>query len=355
MAVAAGGCGGDGGRTQTAQADTTADPDAITLSEAQLAEVTIQATAVTEQPVTTTLQLPARVRPVADQEAYVTSLVDGRIERLRARTGDTVRRGEVLAEVAAPDLSRLVADLRQARDDLDRQRRLQERGVAIEKNVRAAERGWQAARQRLRSIGLSADRIERVAQGEADLSTLPLVAPLDGVVLDRMAVLGDPVQQGDRLYHIADLQPIRVVADVFERSLGAVREGQSVTVSTPMNPERAYDGVIAQLTPQVDDESRAAKARVVLGNEDGRLQPGMYASLTVEVTGDPQPAIPADVLMTGASGPHVIVQTGPRSFRRVTVDAAADADGLVAVPELSPGTQVVTEGAYQIVSALNQR
>ena len=93
MAVAAGGCGGDGGRTQTAQADTTADPDAITLSEAQLAEVTIQATAVTEQPVTTTLQLPARVRPVADQEAYVTSLVDGRIERLRARTGDTVRRG----------------------------------------------------------------------------------------------------------------------------------------------------------------------------------------------------------------------------------------------------------------------
>ena len=349
------GCGGEApSPTPTAQADSTRDPDVITLTEAQLDEVSIQTTAVTEQPVTRTLTLPARVQPGADQEAYVTSLVDGRIERLRVRTGQRVQKGEAIADVAAPALSGMVATLRQARDALDRQRRLDDRGVAVTKNVRAAERQWQAARQRLRSIGVRPDRIERVATGTEDLSTLPLEAPLSGVVLDRTTVLGAPVQQGDRLYYIADLQPIRVMASVFEQNLGTVREGQSVTVTTPMAPDRTYEGTIDQLTPQVEEESRAARARIVLDNTDGALRPGMYASVQVQKTGSPQPAVSATHLLTDASGAYVLVREAPRTFRRVALDADAEAEGTVPVPTLSPGTKIVTKGAYQIVSALNQ-
>ena len=349
------GCGGEGGGApQTANADTTTDPNTITLSEAQLREVAVETTTVIERPVTTTLQLPARVRPSADQEAFATTLVSGRVERLRVSAGDRVQRGEVLADVTAPDLGRMVADLRQAHDEWDRQRRLDERGVAIEKNLRAAERQWQAARQRLRAIGVRPERIEWVATGAEDLSALPLEAPLSGVVLERMTVLGAPVAQGDKLYHIADLQPIRVVASVFERSLDQVRPGQSVTVTTPM-ANRTYEGTIDHLTPQVDDESRAASARVVLDNADGMLRPGMYATVKVRRTGAPQAALPADVLLTDASGAYVLVREGERTFRRVYVDADPSADGDVAVSALAPGTAVVSGGAYQIVSALNQR
>lgn len=350
------GCGGaDAPSSSTAAADTTANPNTITLTPAELDEVELETHKVTERPVTTTLELPARVRPAADQEAFVTSLVDGRVERLRAGTGTHVAKGEIVADVAAPDLSRMVADLRQARDDLDRQRRLEERSVAVEKNVRAAERNWQAARQRLRSIGVRPDRIELVATGAQDMGTLPLEAPIEGVVLDRRTVLGAPVQQGDELYHIADLQPIRVVADVFERNLDQVYEGQSATVTTPMNPSRTYEGSIDQVTPQVEDESRAARARIVIDNTDGSMRPGMYASVRVERTGDPQAALPADVLLTDSTGPYVLVRDGPRTFRRVYVDAEAEADGDVAVPSLDVGTEVVAQGAYQIVSALTQR
>ena len=348
------GCGGNGRPTPAARADTTANPNTITLSEAQRAEVSVETTTVAERPVTTTLQLPARVRPSADQEAFATALISGRVERLYVSAGDRVEKGEVLADVTAPDLSRMVADLRQARDELDRQRRLDERGVAIEKNLRAAQRQWQAARQRLRSIGVRPARIERVATGDEDLSTLPLEAPLSGVVLDRMTVLGAPVAQGDKLYHIADLQPIRVVARVFERALDQVRVGQSVTIATPM-ATRTYEGTIDRITPQVDDESRAARARVVLDNADGTLRPGMYARVRVQQTGEPQPALSADDLLTDASGAYVLVQEAPRTFRRVYVDADPEAEGSVAVPTLAPGTRVVTQGAYQIVSALNQR
>ena len=348
------GCGGDGTSPSSAQADTTANPNIITLSEAQLQEVSVETTTVTERPVTTTLQLPARVRPSADQEAFATALVSGRVERLHVSAGDRVEKGEVLADVTAPELSQMVADLRQARDELDRQRRLEERGVAVQKNLRAAQRQWQAARQRLRSIGVRSARIERVATGAEDLSTLPLEAPLSGVVLNRMTVLGAPVAQGDKLYHIADLQPIRVVARVFERSLGEVQVGQSVTITTPM-ASRTYEGTLDRITPQVDDESRAATARVVLDNADGTLRPGMYATVRVQRTGEPQPAIAADHLLTDGSGAYVLVREGARTFRRVYLEADAEAEGTVAVPTLSPGTEIVTQGAYQIVSALNQR
>lgn len=355
LALLVAGCGGDGGTTRPATAaDTASNPDQITLSVAQLQEVAVQTTEVTKKPVTTTLQLPARIQPDADQEAFVTSLVNGRVEKLRVGIGARVEKGQVLADVAAPDLSQMVADLRQARDELDRQRRLEERGVAIEKNLRAAERQWQAARQRLRSIGVRPNRIERVATGARDMGTLPLEAPIDGVVLDRMSVLGAPVQQGDELFHIADLQPIRVVADVFERNLDQVEEGQRVLVTTPMSPSRTYRSSVAQLTAQVEDESRAARARVVLDNGDASLRPGMYASVTVERTGDPTAALPARALLTDSAGAYVLIRTGDRTFRRIYVDAAAEEEGDVAVPSLSPGTDVVTKGAYQIVSALNQ-
>jgi cobalt-zinc-cadmium efflux system membrane fusion protein len=350
------GCGeANAPSSSTAAAETPTDPNVITLTEAELREVGVETVEVTERPVTTTLKLPARVRPAADQEAFVTSLVDGRVERLRVGAGTRVSQGEIMADVAAPDLSQMVADLRQARDDLDRQRRLEDRGVAVEKNVRAAERNWQAARQRLRSIGVRPDRIEQVATGAQDMRTLPLEAPLEGVVLDRMATLGAPVQQGDKLYHIADLQPIRVVARVFERNLAQVQDGQEVTVTTPMNPERTYRSTIEQVTPQVDDENRAASARVLLDNEDASLRPGMYASVQVEQTGAPQAALPTSVLLTDNSGAYVLVREGPHRFRRVYVDAKAETEGDVPVPSLELGTEIVSKGAYQIVSALNQQ
>lgn len=310
---------------------------------------------VEERPVTSYLSLPARVMPEANQQAYATSLVSGRVEALHVGVGAAVQKGQVLAEITAPGLSQRVAELRHARDELDRQQRLQERGVGLTKNLKVAERAWAAARQELHSIGVRADRIERVARGEEDLSTLPMEAPIAGTVLDRMAVLGGPVKEGMELFYVVDLQPIRVVADVFERHLERVREGQRVTVTTPMSPDRTYTSTIAQLVPKVDEERRAVSARIRLDNADGSLRPGLFATVRVEITGDARPALPSNAIMTDERGTYVIIDEGNNTFRRQAVDAPADTDGYVVVPELEPGTPVVMEGAFQIMSAIDDQ
>lgn len=338
-----------------AAAEASSPSDQITLTADEVAELQINTISVEERPVTSYLSLPARVLPEANQQAYVTSLVSGRVEALHVGVGATVEQGQVLAEVTAPGLSQRVAALRQARDELDRQQRLNERGVGLSKNLNAAERVWAAARQELRSIGVEADRIERVARGDEDLSTLPMEAPMSGVVLDRMAALGSPVAAGMELFYVVDLQPIRVVADVFERSLGRVREGQRVTVTTPTNPDRTHESTIAQLVPKVDEERRAVSARLRLDNADGALRPGMFATARVEITGDVQPALPSDAIMADENGTYVIVDEGNHTYRRQAVDAAADAEGYVMVPELAPGTKVVMAGAFQIMSAIDDQ
>ena len=355
VALVLSGCGDDPSSAPTADASPAPTPNEITLTEAELDEVPLETVTVTERAVETTLELPGRVHPEADQEAFATSLISGRVERLRVGIGATVQRGQVLADIAAPDLSGMVADLRQAHDDLARQRRLEERGVAITKTLRAAERAWTAARQRLRSMGVSEARIERVATGDEDLTTLPLEAPMSGVVVDRMTVLGAPVDEGESLFRIVDLQPIRIVADVFERVLGQIREGQRVAVTTAMTPGRVDSSTIAQVVPQVDAETRAATARIRLPNTDGHYQPGMYATVRVTVAGPVQPAVPSAALRSDAEGTFVLLQTDARTFQRRYVDAPADVEGVVAVPELTPGTRVVTGGAFQIVSAMDQR
>jgi cobalt-zinc-cadmium efflux system membrane fusion protein len=352
------GCG-NGADAPTADGTDASAPqppsDQITLTADEVAELQINTIPVEERPVTSYLSLPARVMPEANQQAYVTSLVSGRVEALHVGVGAAVRKGQVLAEITAPGLSQMVADLRRARDELDRQQRLQERGVGLTKNLKAAERAWAAARQELRSIGVRSERIKRVARGNEDLSTLPMEAPMSGIVLDRMAALGSPVDDGMELFYVVDLQPIRMVADVFERNLEQVREGQTVTVTTPMNPDRTYTSTIAQLVPKVDEERRAVSARIRLDNADGALRPGMFATARVAITGNAQPALPANAIMTDERGTYVIVDEGDNTYRRQPVDAPADADGFVVIPELQPGTEVVMDGAFQIMSAIDDR
>lgn len=359
LLVASMGCGGGADapqpNTTSSAASNQPPPDRITLTADALSELQVNTIQVEERPVTSYLSLPARVLPEANQQAYVTSLISGRVEALNVGVGAAVQQGQVLAEITAPGLSQMVAALRQARDELDRQQRLQERGVGLTKNLNAAERAWAAARQELRSIGVRAARIERVARGEEDLSTLPMETPIAGTVLDRMAVLGGPVDEGMTLFYVVDLQPIRVVADVFERHLERVREGQRVTVTTPVNPDREYTSTIAQLVPKVDEERRAVSARIRLDNADGSLRPGMFATARVEITGDAQPALPSNAIMTDQQGTYVIVDEGNNTFRRQAVAAPADTDGYVVVPELAPGTEVVMDGAFQIMSAIDDQ
>ena len=326
---------------------------AITLSDASLTSLRIETVDVAEAPVGATRQFPGRVVPVPDQEGMVTSLLEGRIERVLANEGDRVQGGQPLAIVTGPRLGDLIAELRHAYIDLERQQRLADRGVGIEKNLQAAQTAFAAARQHLRALGLSAEEVDTMAASTDDANGIHLRAPTSGVVLTRDATQGGPVTSGQVLFHLSDLSPMWVEADVYERDLPLLTTGMDVRVRTASGDGRVHQGTLRQILPDVDRERRVTTVRIQVPNEDEALRPGMYVTAEVATGTDVQPALPTRAIMTDGTESYVIVAESDSTFRRVPVAAPADVDGQVAVPELPVGTRVVTTGAFQIASAMS--
>lgn len=347
------GCGGSEPETESAPAEEEDVLLEITLSPEQVAAAGVETVEVSMQAVGEPLELPGRVVPETDREAYVTSLLAGRLDAVFAAPGDAVRAGQPVARVTSPALGGLVAELKRTRTELERQVRLAERNVGIRKNLEAARTDYEAARQDLLAVGFGPEQVEGIATGEAASAGLTLTAPISGYVLERNAVLGGPVSEGDRLFYLAALSPILVVADAYERDLLRLQTGQEVTVSAPADPLRRLGGRIADIVPQVDPERRALSVRVEVPNRDGFLKPGMYATVVVPAGAGPeQLALPADAIRSDAEGAFVLVARTDTTFERVAVAAPVGASGFVAVPELAAGTRVVTVGGYQIVSAM---
>lgn len=324
----------------------------LTLSRAQLASLEIETLAVEEASVGTTLELPGRVVPVPDQEALVTSLIDGRIERVLVNEGDRVQAGEPVATVTGPVLGDYLAELRHSRADLERQKRLTARGMGVRRSLVEAQTAHTAARQHLRALGFASDEIETLAAGDEVMGGMPLRAPIGGVVLKRTATVGGPVAPGQVLLHIIRLSPIWVEADAYEKDLDLLRKGAAARVRTTTAPNQTHQGTVRQILPQVHRERRVATLQIQLPNDDKRLKPGMFAAADVLTAGDEQPALPVAAIRTDGGQSYVIVAENDSTFRRIDVAASAGEAGYVGVPELPLGTQVVTAGAFQIHSAM---
>ena len=87
---------------------------------------------------------------------------------------------------------------------------------------------------------------------------------------------------GEPLYRIADLGSVWVIADLFEQDLGAIRAGQTATMTTDAYPGVSFVGKVDFIYPTVTQETRTAKVRIVISNAAGRLKPGMYAKVAFE-------------------------------------------------------------------------
>lgn len=202
---------------------------------------------------------------------------DGWIERLYVDfTGRRVRAGEPLLVTYAPMLA-------SAQEELVLAARLVTELAAADSATRlGAERLLAAARARLRNWDVPAAEVARIEASGEGRRTLELLAPVDGVVLEKFVVEGQRVMAGDPLLRVADLSRVWVEGEVFEQDVAMVRTGQPARVELEAYPGEAWTGTIVFLQPVVDREARTLRVRVELDNRDGRLRPGMYATLRIQ-------------------------------------------------------------------------
>jgi RND family efflux transporter MFP subunit len=153
-------------------------------------------------------------------------------------------------------------------------------------------------------------------------------APSDGVIIEKMAVAGQMMKPGERVYRLADLSSVWVQVQVYEKDLPFIREGQAVTIHTSYGTRRAYEGTVQLLLPQVDEQTRAVTARIVLPNPEGYLRPGMFVDADfVSQLSDDAVLVPDIAVLRSGERNTVFVALGDGAFEPREVKLGSRSEG----------------------------
>jgi membrane fusion protein, heavy metal efflux system len=236
------------------------------------------------------LELPGEIAFNADLVSHIVPRVPGVVMEAYKNLGDSVKVGEVLALIDSRELGEarsryLVAFEREklAHYNFERSRTLWEKQTVPEKELLTAQKTHleekielTSAARKLVTMGLTEEDITNLSQGSyRSLTHFAIKAPFDGVVVKKHCSPGEWVKEDAEILVLADLSTVWVEIIVYANDLNAVHMGQKAKVKGDPNGREA-EGIVSYVGPLVGEESRTARARVVIANPEGRWRPGEF-------------------------------------------------------------------------------
>jgi Cu(I)/Ag(I) efflux system membrane fusion protein len=268
----------------------------------------------------------------------ITTKYDGWLEKLDVNaTWTQVKEGDPLFEIYSPELYN--AQLNYV--------------VALQSEGDAGGPLTRGALARLQLFDVPADFITELARSKGAHRTFVFHAPADGTVIEKMAVQGQMMKAGERIYRLADLTTVWVLAQIYEKDLPYISTGQAAIVRTTYGVERTFDGTVQLLLPQVEDLTRTATARIVLTNSDGFLRPGMFTDVrfAAQLAGDAV-LVPDMAVLRSGERDTVFVALDGGSFepREIKLGERSEGGYYEVLNGLHAGERVVTSGQFMLDS-----
>lgn len=367
--LALAGCGGNSGETVAGAADQhgpeeeagqggmeVVELDSAALAMAGISLGPVEAVQSTAVPVTGTITYDQ------NRLSHIGPRTEGRILSLRADLGDQIRSGQVIAVLESPEVGATRADLHEAealleiaRENYERERRLEAQGISSRRELLYAERELRQAQAALLRAG---ERLNALGASDGRGSEFAVTAPFAGVVVEKHATRGEMVGPSDKLFTLADLRRLWIELDIYERDLRRVSVGQPVTVTTSAYPDRTFDGRIVYMGDILDPARRTVRARVEVDNPGGVLKPGMFATASIRVAGGTTVVAVPRGAVQNVEGRQVVWVPGdePGRFTARPVDVGQSLDGgrVEIISGLVPGELIVTEGAFTLKAQLSR-
>jgi membrane fusion protein, heavy metal efflux system len=270
------------------------------------------------------------VSPDVARMVPVISLASGRVVEIRARLGDTVKKGQILLRVQSSDVSSAFSDYRKAVADevvtlaqLDRAKELYEKGAFALKDLQAAQGAEDKAKV---DVETTAERL-RVLGSDPEHPTgiVDIHAPVSGVITDQQVANAGGVQSlsSANPFTISDLSSVWIVCDVYENDLANVRLGETAEIRLNAYPDKIFRGRIGNIGDVLDPSIRAAKVRIEVANP-GSMKVGMFVTATFHgEKKEMHAAVPTDAVLHLHDRDWVYEPAGDKTFRRVEVTAGA--------------------------------
>lgn len=343
-------CGMDLIPVEMGTSEDSSSPRELSLSPAARKLAEIEVAPVERKSVAVEVRMVGKVQFDETRLAYISSRVDGRIDRLYANfVGMPVKAGDSLADLYSPELVAAQQELLQA--------------VKSTGSPEASASLLKATRERLRLWGLTDEQVAEIEQSGIVRDHVTFVSPIGGIVVEKEAREGQYVQTGTRLFTVADLSRMWVQLDAYESDLAWLRTAQAVELQTEAYPGETFKGPITFISPVLDPMTRTVKVRVEVANTHGRLKPEMFVHAVVQSfvagKGTELPlVIPASApLVTGKRAVvYVAVPDKEHTYEGREVELGPRAGDFYLVRAgLQEGAQVVTRGAFKLDAELQIR
>lgn len=304
-----------------------------------------------------TLRLNGRLVWDEDKTVRVFPPFAGRVVRILAHPGDTVKPGQTLATLASPEFGQSQAEARRAASDfvlaeknLARMRDLNANGVAPRKDLHVAEADYaraEAERQRAQT------KISLYGGNEAAVDqSFALKSPIAGTVVERNINPGQELRadlvlaNAPAMFVITDPSRLWIQVDASERDLPFLKRGQALRLRSSTYPEESFGATVDVVSDFIDPVTRVIRVRGSVDNRERKLKGEMFVSAEIDMGQQPGVQVPSKAVFLAGNKYFAYVEEAPGAYKRVEVKTADDANGSVGViAGLAPGQKVVVEGS----------
>jgi RND family efflux transporter MFP subunit len=372
----------------TAEASSTKAPD----------PVAVQTVAAETRFIDKTISVTGALHP--DESVSVSSEVPGRLTAIHVDFGQSVRKGQVVAELdhqelnlaverskaalaqalarlgltpeqqdarpdSTPAIRQATAQMEDARSKYENASRLvktgdisQERFTEIEKAYQARQAALEAARDETRTLLASVQALRaEVKLAQKRLNDATICAPFDGSVSEKLVSTGQYLKENTPILTLVKSNPLRLRVEVPETAAGAIRVGSTLTFTTDAAPGTQFNAVVRQLNPALDAKSRTLMAEARMISSDSRLRPGMFVQVELVLSkGNEALFVPKQAIYSVAGLTKMFVVRGGKAMER-KIAPGQELDGWVEVPrdQVNPGDQVAVTSLTQLVEGMPVR
>lgn len=326
------------------------------------------------RPLSGVVEANGQLEVLPQHKATVTAILGANVTSIKVIEGDQVSKGQVLAYISHPNLTRLQTDYVRAYSQLQflekenqRQKRLYEEEVGSGKTyqetladyqaIKAEVKGYEA---QLKQLSLNVEKV----QGGDIYQYVPVVSPINGYIEKVKVQVGQFVDPQTEMFTIVNTDHIHADLMVFEKDVYKVKEGQKIAFTVESVPGATLTAKIFSVGKQFEQNPRAVHVHAEIDQKEEFLIPGMYINGKIRTGNNEVKALPEGAIIEEEGKPYIFMAEAHEedgktewAFKAIEVRTGITEDGWVEIKLLEPlpdGAQVAWNNAYYLISEMKK-
>jgi cobalt-zinc-cadmium efflux system membrane fusion protein len=337
---------------------TPAEEGKIALTDQQIEETGITTQTAGAAHIKSVITLPGEIGFNEDKTAHVVPRLAGVVENVSANLGQQVKQGQVIAVIASTALSEQRSELLSAQKRLElarttfaREKHLWEAKISAAQDylqaqqaMREAEIAVHNAQQKL----IALDASPTVSASGGALNRYEIRAPFDGMVIEKHIAQGEAVKEDASIFTISDLSSVWANIIVSAKDLNVVRVGEKVTIKATAFDSTAA-GIVSYVGALMGEQTRTAKARVMLANPQMAWRPGLFITVELVAKETEVPvAVSSDAIQTINDKPAIFIRVLGGFITQPVTTGLSDGNVTEIIDGLKPGAKYAVNGSFVI-------